>query len=545
MLLSVQNVSISYGVEQVLSSVTFTLGRGARAGLVGANGAGKSTLLKIVVGEVSPDSGAAQWVRGVEWGYLPQSTPDLPGVTIDSLIREARGDLDHLEARLRALESAMSAASGGDLGALMSEYDQVSEHFEARGGYELDYRIDEVLSGLGLAGVSRERAASSLSGGERARVGLAALLLRSPDVLLLDEPTNHLDSQALEWLEGYLARHRGAILMASHDRQFLNAACNQILELDEYTRTLRAFTGSYDDYRETKRRERARQEEEYRVQQEELVELRRAVRETARQVSHNRPRPDNDKFAKGFFGGRVEKTISRNVANVEERLRRIEANPASRPPDPIHINPDFDPQFLAGGTPLWVEGVSKLYGARLVLDDVSFNLDPGSRIVLVGPNGAGKSTLLRILAGVEESDGGQVWRARTARIGYLDQDGSALDPRMSVFEAYREGLEGSDEALRSDLFRFGLFTYEDTRKEVGDLSVGGRRKLQLARLIGQRANLLLLDEPTNHLSLDVLEAFEEALLQFPGPILAASHDRRFIERIASEVWELREGRVVR
>ena len=545
MLLSVQNVSISYGIEQVLHNVTFTLAGGTRAGLVGANGVGKTTLLKIVVGQAYPDTGTVQWAHGVEWGYLPQSTPDLPGLTIDTLIRKARGDLDFLETRLRDLEAAMSRASGGDLAVLMSEYDELSGRFEARGGYALDHLIDEVLSGLGLAGIDREREISTLSGGERARIGLAALLLKSPDVLLLDEPTNHLDASALLWLEEYLARHKGALLMASHDRHFLNAACNQILEVDEYTRTLKSYTGSYDDYRESKRRERTRQEEEYQAQQEELADLRRAARETARQVAHNRPRPDNDKVAKAFFGGRVEKTISRNVANAEERLRRIEANPVPRPPDPIHINPDFDPQFLAGGIPLWIEGVSKRYGERVVLDGVGFNLDPGNRVVVTGPNGAGKSTLLEILAGVVMPDSGQVWRAHTARLGYLDQNGSALDPDMNVYQAYREGLDGSDEALRSDLFRFGLFAYEDTLKRVGDLSVGGRRKLQLARLIGQRANVLLLDEPTNHLSLDVLEAFEEALLHFPGPILAASHDRRFIERVATEVWELRDGRLLR
>jgi macrolide transport system ATP-binding/permease protein len=545
MLLSVQNVSISYGVQTVLSEVTFTLDRGVRAGLVGANGAGKSTLLRIVVGEVMPDAGAIKWAPGTEWGYLPQFTPDLPGSTIASSIRAARGDVDRLEVRLRELEVAMGNAPGDEIPSLMAEYDHATEQFEARGGYELDYRIDEVLGGLGLAGVDPEREVTGLSGGERARVGLASLLLQSPHVLLLDEPTNHLDAGALEWLEGYLARHKGALLMASHDRVFLNASCNRILDIDEYTRTLTVYTGSYDAYRESKRREMARREEEYRVQQEEIADLRRAVRETSRQVAHNRPRPDNDKFAKAFFGGRVEKTISRNVANAEERLRRIEMNPIPRPPEPININPDFDPQFLAGGTPLWVEGLGKCYGERPILDDVSFSLEPGSRVVLTGPNGAGKSTLIKILAGVEEADRGQVWHARTARIGYLDQDGQSLDPRISVYEAYREGLEGSDEALRSDLFRFGLFTYEDTLKRVGDLSVGGRRKLQLARLIGRRANLLLLDEPTNHLSLDVLEAFEEALLGFPGPIIAASHDRRFIERVATDVWALRDGKLLR
>jgi macrolide transport system ATP-binding/permease protein len=533
MLLSVQNVSISYGVQTVLKEVTFTLDRGVRAGLVGANGAGKSTLIKMLVGEVMPDAGAIKWASGAEWGYLPQSALDLPGSTIASSIRAARGDVDRLEVRLRELEVSMGDSPGDALPFLMAEYDYATQQFETRGGYELDYRIDEVLGGLGLEGVDPEREVTGLSGGERVRVGLAALLLQSPDVLLLDEPTNHLDAGALEWLEGYLSRHKGALLMASHDRVFLNASCNRILDIDEYTRTLTAYTGSYDAYRESKRREMARRQEEYRAQQEEIAELRRAVRETSRQVAHNRPRPDNDKFAKAFFG------------NAEERLRRIEMSPIPRPPEPININPDFDPQFLAGGTPLWVEGLGKCYGEWPILDDVSFSLEPGSRVVLTGPNGAGKSTLIKILAGVEEVDRGQVWHARTARIGYLDQDGLSLDPRVSVYEAYREGLEGSDEALRSDLFRFGLFTYEDTLKRVGDLSVGGRRKLQLARLIGRRANLLLLDEPTNHLSLDVLEAFEEALLGFPGPIIAASHDRRFIERVATDVWELRDGKLLR
>ncbi|MGH2355882.1 MAG: ATP-binding cassette domain-containing protein, partial [Chloroflexota bacterium] len=285
----------------------------------------------------------------------------------------------------------------------------------------------------------------------------------------------------------------------------------------------------------------------YAREQEEIKALREAIRGTggaARRVGHpNRPPPDNDKFAKTFFGENVQRAVSRNVRAAQEKLRRIEADPIRKPPEPLRLRADFDPQALAGHAPIAADGITKAYAGRRVLDGVSLALGATSRVAVVGPNGAGKTTLLRILAGLEQPDTGTVSRAPSVAIGYLDQEQEGLDPSQTVFELYRAGLTGHEDALRSDLFRYGYFTHNDVHKKVGALSLGQRRKLQIARLVASRANVLLLDEPTNHLDLATLEAFEAALLEFPGPILAVSHDRWFLERFGGEVWELREGRL--
>ncbi len=546
MQLSITNIAMSYGIERVLSNVSFVLGDGQRAGLVGANGAGKSTLLKIIAGELAPDGGRVQLPRNVEVGYLPQVAPVLEGATLDDLVYRSQGDLRCLEARLRQLEDAISHTGGDGLDALLSEYDDATHQFEQRGGYDLDYRVAQVLEGLGIGHLQRDRDVSTLSGGEKARVGLATLLLASPDILLLDEPTNHLDATTLDWLSSYLAGYRGILLAASHDRHFLNSTANIILEVDERTREIKEYAGNYDAFVTTRHREKEKWAEEYRRQQEELQALKHEIREKARQVGHRNPVPrDNDKFSRAYFAGRVQKTIARNIASAEERLRRLEANPVPKPPLELRISPDFDPIALGGTNPLVASNISKSYNNHAVLNDVSFSLGSDSHVVIVGPNGAGKSTLLKILAGYEQPDAGEVWITRSARIGYLAQGQETLDPGQTLFAAYREGLEGSEDDLLADLFRYGFFVYDDINKLIGQLSVGQRQKLQLARLLAERANLLLLDEPTNHVSLDVLEDFEQALLAFPGPIIAASHDRRFIERFGGAVWELKEGILVK
>jgi macrolide transport system ATP-binding/permease protein len=334
------------------------------------------------------------------------------------------------------------------------------------------------------------------------------------------------------------------LLAVSHDRQFLNRTVQTIIEIREHSRELKQYTGNYDAYQASKTLERARWKEEYERQQEDLKELRLAMKTKARQVGYNRPARDADKITHKFFGERVQRTVSRNVRSMEERLRRIEENPIPQPPEELRISPDFDPHVLEGKVPLIASGLSKSFDGRRILHDVSFAIGIDDRIVLLGPNGAGKSTLLKILAGLESPDSGDVIRNPSAKIGYLDQEQETLDLDAKVSDAYSHGLVGREEELFSDLFRYGFFTYEDVIKKVRELSIGQRRKLQIARLITERANLLLLDEPTNHISFDVLEEFEKALLKFAGPIIAVSHDRWFIQRFSQVVWELRDGQLI-
>ena len=544
MLLSVQKLSKTYGPVTVLSDVTFTLNQHERAGLVGANGAGKSTLLRILTGLQLADAGGIVLGPSVEIGYLPQTTPEFAGETLDDLVRESAGSLRRLEARMRGLEAAMSAAREDELTALLNEYGQVSTRFQDRGGYELDHRIAAVLAGLRLDYLARDRAVHTLSGGERARAGVAALLLRQPDLLLLDEPTNHLDAATLDWLEGYLAAYDGGVLVVSHDRAFLNRAVNRIFELDDATHTLRRYDGDYDTYAAAKAAERAKWEDDYERQQEEIAALRHRVRETARQVAHNRPPTDNDKVAKNFFRGRVETSISRNVRSAEERLARIEADPVPKPPKPLRFQPRFESETVQARAVLVADRLSKRLGGRDILREVSFSIGPRARIALIGPNGAGKTTLLRLLLGLERPDAGTVRRTPAAQIGYLPQEPLVPDPDRTVLDAYKDGLTGPEGNLVAGILGNGLFRLDDLPKKAGHLSIGQRRKLEIARMVAARPNVLVLDEPTNYVSLDVLDAFEAAVFAFPGPVLAVSHDRWFLRRFEGEVWELRDGQLI-
>ena len=545
MLLSVAQVAKTYGPSRILHDISFVINETERVGLVGANGAGKSTLLRIITGKIAADTGRVTVPAGITVGYLPQQPPEPGDATLDDLVYEAVGELRRLEAHLQELETAM-ADQGLDacaLDAALVAYGDCQERYERRGGYDLDYRIDMVFAGLRIAHIPRARRFETLSGGEKSRVLLATLLLRAPDLLLLDEPTNHLDFASIAWLEQYLATYQGAFLVISHDRQFLNGTVTRVLEIDEHTHELTQYAGDYDAYLAAKEQARERWSQTYDKQQEEINDLKRAIRLGARNVAPNRAPRDPAKMQYDFKSGRVAIAVSRNVRNAEERLRRIANDPIPKPPELLRINPEFDVQELRGASIVRVEHLAKSFAAGAVLRDVSFTIGPRQRIALVGPNGAGKSTLLNIIAGLTTVDEGTVAIAAGARIGYVDQDARTLDPTRTLLDAYREGLIGYEDEFVRELLRYGLFTFGDLGTLVGHLSAGQRRKLQLARLIAMRANLLLLDEPTNHLSLDIVEAFEGALRQFAGPVIAASHDRRFIERFDGQLWELRDGAI--
>lgn len=546
MLLNVWNLAKSYGAINVLEDILFSIDLHDRVGIVGANGVGKSTLLRILVDQELADAGSFQYATSVEVGYLPQTTPEFYGRTIQDLIWESVGNLRQLEERMRRLEEQMAKASGEQLAALLEAYGSASARFQDRGGYGLDYRIEQIFDGLRLSYLPRERDVGTLSGGEKARVGLATLLLRAPDILLLDEPTNHLDFATLAWLEDYLSRSQAGMLIVSHDRQFLNRAVNRIFEIDEHDHHLKKYEGNYDAYVQAKAAERKKWEEDYERQQEEIKELRKRIKESARQVGHAYRAPrDNDKNAPYFFAQRVDSAVSRNVRAAEEQLKRIEADPIPKPTELIRVNSQFNAEPMQSQVVISVDHLTKCWDARCVLDDVSFTVAPDARIVLVGPNGVGKTTLLKLLAGLETPDQGTVQVVASARVGYLPQEADDLDPARTVLETYRYGQVGYEAAFVAKLIGYGLFRLEDMHKRVGQLSVGQQRKLEIARLMAQQPNVLLLDEPTNYISLDVLEAFESAILNFPGPVIAVSHDRWFIQRFGGQVWKLDGGIALR
>lgn len=544
MALIAKDISKTYGLHNVLNGVSLILNMGERIGLVGPNGVGKSTLLKIITGELEADTGSITLSTGMHLGYLAQVLTGVDDQTIEDMIALAMRKLRMLETRMRHLEAQMTQQTGDALESVMNEYGEVTEQFERYGGYEMDYQADTVLNGLGVGHLPRDRRMGTLSGGEKTRVGLAMLLLGTPDVLLLDEPTNHLDFASLTWLEGYLSAYRGAVMIVSHDRAFLNGTVNAIIEIDEHTRTAKRYAGNYDVYQAAKQSERRKWEQDYERQQEEIQSLMLQSRESARRNTF-RPTSDNDKFVKNTKIETHAHTISKKVRAAEEKLARIMENPIPQPPWPLRFDPRFDPNTLRGHLPMVASNISKAFGERQILESISFTVSPKARIVLAGPNGAGKSTLIKILAGDEKADDGEVYINPAVRVGYLDQEGINFDPTKTLFEAYKTNMEGSDQQMKTALIKSGMFRYEDFDKPVSGLSSGQRRKLQIARLIGQRCNLLLLDEPTNFVSFDVLEAMETALRDFPGPVIAASHDRRFMQAFGGEIWALENGVLVK
>ncbi|HEY7778632.1 MAG TPA: ABC-F family ATP-binding cassette domain-containing protein [Ktedonobacterales bacterium] len=545
MLMSVERLTKSFGAARVLDDVTFTIARGDRVGVVGANGAGKSTLLRMLAGEDTPDAGTIIMAAGLGIGYLPQVIAAPVGRTVAEHLEMATAPILALAARMRMLEAELAVTARVAMPALLEDYGTVVTRYQDQGGYDLDARVDAALAGLGVAQLDRSRSLASLSGGEKARVGLAVLVLGSPDLLLLDEPTNHLDAASLAWLENAVATYAGAVAVISHDRQFLNGAVNRILAVDDESHRVMAYPGAYDAYARARAQERRQWDGAYARQREEIAALRRRVREAATGTGHGGRSPrDNDKTAANFLGQRVERAAARHQNAAAQLLARIEADPVPKPPKPLVFSPRFRSEGLSSRGVITARGIGARRDGRWLFHDLHLEIGPEARILVVGPNGVGKTTLLRVLAGRVAPDEGEVRHAPSAQVAYLPQEPAPPVGGRTVLDAYRDGIAGPEASYIAGLIGHGYFRLEDMRKSVVDLSVGQRRKLEIARLILERANVLALDEPTNYLSLDVLEAFESAVLGFPGPVIAVSHDRWFMRRFGGAVWELSDGQFV-
>jgi len=544
MAFSARGVSKEYEHRPVLASVNVGLNAGDKIALVGSNGSGKSTLLRILAGHEASDEGTVTHSASDEIGYLPQYVAAIEGESIEDVIVSSVAGLKCLEHQMRDLERQMTDSSSSEM---LAEYGEVSAHFDARGGYDIDARADEVLASLGVGYLTRDRKVSGLSGGEKARVGLAALLLAAPDVLLLDEPTNDLDDRALAWLESYLKLYRGGILFVTHDRDFIDAVATAILELDEHTHGLTRYEGDYGAYVAAKRAARISAQQAYDAQQEEIARLRERAATTARTVGFGRAASDNDKRAYNFRGAGAERAVSRNVRAALEKLESIEGNALVPPPNPLRFRARFSPGRLSSGTvAARAQDLVVRYGDRMVLDGVDCLLEADDRVCLVGPNGSGKSTLLRVLLGEEKPEAGEVRWVPGVRIGYLPQEPRLPEPAQSVAANITLGLRQAGLPLVTDeargwLVRWGLLTRDDLPKRVSDLSVGQRRKVELGILVGSSPDVLLLDEPTNHLTFDVIESLQAALIDFEGPVVVATHDRRLIREFPRRLWQLRQG----
>ncbi|MEU5101400.1 ABC-F family ATP-binding cassette domain-containing protein [Streptomyces sp. NPDC021354] len=522
------------GGRRVLDGVSLTASPGHRIGLIGENGVGKSTLLRVLAGVDEPDTGHVS--HPAELGFLHQEMPFDAASTIatvlDTALREAREDLAELE-RLGAELAHVPQDHPGHQ-ELLDAYGRRLEQAQDRESWDADRRAALVLDGLGLGALGHDRTLGSLSGGQRGRLALAALLVRRPQALLLDEPTNHLDDGAAAFLEEQLRGLPGAVVVASHDRAFLDAVCTDLIDLDPAVDGPVRYGGNYSAYLSEKRAERERWERRYAEEQQELEELRHAAGVTALLVAPDRGRRDNEKMGYGHRAGRVQNQISRRVRNATRRLAELEHNRVAEPPRPLRFAAgELAARAEGGPRPLVFLRDVRVPG-RLAL--AGLEVSATDRLLVTGGNGAGKSTLLQVLAGRLTAEG-EVHRRRGLSVGLLTQDTVFDRPDRTVRDTYELSL-GPERAGKVPLASLGLLHEADLDKPVGQLSVGQRRRLALALLVARPPQLLLLDEPTNHLSPRLCDELEAALGTGPGAVVAASHDRWLRRR-----WQGRELRL--
>ncbi|MFY1615941.1 ABC-F family ATP-binding cassette domain-containing protein [Micromonospora sp. WMMD736] len=514
-----QDVVRVRGARRVLDGVSLTAAPGHRIGLIGANGTGKTTLLRVLAGVDEPDSGTV--TRPPDVGFLHQEMPFTPSVTIagvlDDALREARADLAELDRLALALADASQGAEEHDR--LLAAYGAVLERAQDRDAWDADRRARTVLDGLGLGGIPHDRTVDALSGGQRGRLALATMLIRRPSALLLDEPTNHLDDAAAAFCEDQVRAMSGVVVVASHDRAFLDAVCTDVIDLDPAIEGPVRHGGGYTAYLTAKRAEAQRWRRRYDEEQALLVDLREAAAVTGHQVAHGRAPRDSEKMGYGHTAGRVQNQISRRVRDATRRLEALERDQIPAPPEPLR----FHPSTLATGDGAEVivraEGLEVPGRVRVA----RLELRARDRLLVTGPNGAGKSSLLAVLSG-HLTCSGTLWRRAGLRVGRLGQDSEFVDAWRTARHIF-DTTVGVRRAESVPLSSLGLLAAADLDRPVADLSVGQRRRLALAVLVADPPELLLLDEPTNHLSPTLCDELEDALGSSPGAIVVASHDR--------------------
>ncbi|CAM4312451.1 MULTISPECIES: ribosomal protection-like ABC-F family protein [Paenibacillus] len=529
MMIQCQNIQKYYGAEMVLSDVTFEIKTGETVGLIGRNGTGKTTLMKLLTGKEQPDRGQLHIRKNARIGALAQIPDYQNGETVRGVLLEAFAGLRRVQAEMKQLENEMSAAGGhaetaGNMDSLLRRYGELQESFERGGGYEIDASIDRVAGGLGIPAEQFSRPFSSLSGGEKTKVGLAVILLQQPDLLLLDEPTNHLDMAAIEWLETYIRTFAGTVVIISHDRYFLDAVAEKIVELEDGE----AFTyyGNYSTYKEEKERRLLQQFADYQEQQKKIKKM----QETIKQLIEwgNRSNPPNPSFHRRAAS--MQKALDRMVKLKRPILERKK------------IGLQLQQADRSGNDAVVLQEVGCVRGARRLYSGLTHTLRYGEAAVLIGPNGTGKSTLLKNALGLEPPEEGEARLGTRIDAGYLAQQSAPADHEETVLQYFRDeiGIEAGE--ARHQLARF-LFYGADVFKKVRSLSGGEWTRLRLAVLMHRKPNLLVLDEPTNHLDIDSREALEEALEEYAGTLLVVSHDRYFINKVASQIWALEGGRM--
>ena len=520
MILSCQSICKSFGEKVILQDASFHIEEREKAALIGNNGAGKTTLLRIIMEEISADSGQVVIAKDKKIGYLAQYQDIHGHHTIYEELMTTKQYILDMEDKIRSLEQEMKYVAGDKLESLMNSYTRLTHQFELENGYAYKSEIVGVLKGLGFEEEDYGKQIENLSGGQKTRVALGKLLISKPDILLLDEPTNHLDMESIAWLETYLLNYPGAVFIVSHDRYFLDKVVTKIVEIK--AAQMRMYEGNYSAYALKKAQLRDAQYKAYLNQQREIKHQEAVITKLR---SFNR-----------------EKSIKRAESRVKmlDKIQRIEK--------PIEIDNQMrislEPRFISGNDVLTVEGLSKAFPGQTLFTDINFEIKRGERVALIGNNGTGKTTILKILNGIVDADAGRFALGSKVQIGYYDQEHHVLHMEKTIFQEISDTYPTLTETEIRNMLAAFLFTGDDVFKLISSLSGGERGRVSLAKLMLSEANFLILDEPTNHLDIASKEILEEALNSYTGTVLYVSHDRYFINQTATRIMDLTNQAIV-
>ena len=520
MILSCQSICKSFGEKVILQDASFHIEEREKAALIGNNGAGKTTLLRIIMEEISADSGQVVIAKDKKIGYLAQYQDIHGHHTIYEELMTTKQYILDMEDKIRSLEQEMKYVAGDKLESLMNSYTRLTHQFELENGYAYKSEIVGVLKGLGFEEEDYGKQIENLSGGQKTRVALGKLLISKPDILLLDEPTNHLDMESIAWLETYLLNYPGAVFIVSHDRYFLDKVVTKIVEIE--AAQMRMYEGNYSAYALKKAQLRDAQYKAYLNQQREIKHQEAVITKLR---SFNR-----------------EKSIKRAESRVKmlDKIQRIEK--------PIEIDNQMrislEPRFISGNDVLTVEGLSKAFPGQTLFTDINFEIKRGERVARGGYNGTGKTTILKILNGIVDADAGRFALGSKVQIGYYDQEHHVLHMEKTIFQEISDTYPTLTETEIRNMLAAFLFTGDDVFKLISSLSGGERGRVSLAKLMLSEANFLILDEPTNHLDIASKEILEEALNSYTGTVLYVSHDRYFINQTATRIMDLTNQAIV-
>lgn len=520
MILSCQNISKSFGTDEIIKNASFHIEDHEKAAIVGINGAGKSTLLKIIIKELDPDEGTVTTAKDTTIGYLAQNQVIDSNRTIYEEVLSAKQPVIEMEQEIRRMETEMETVAPEKLEAFMEKYERLVHQFELADGYAYRSEVTGVLTGLGFLEEEFQKKQDELSGGQKTRAALGRLLVTSPDILLLDEPTNHLDMESIQWLENYLLNYKGAVLIVSHDRYFLDKTVSKVIEV--FHHQVHVFLGNYTAYAQKKAQVRAAELRAYYNQQQEIRHQEEVI---AKLKSFNR-----------------EKSIKRAESREKmlDKIERLE-KPAEEMTD---IQLRLTPCITSGNDVLKAEGLKKTYDGRTLFEQIDFSVFRGERVALIGNNGTGKTTILKIINDITGADAGEITLGTNVHIGYYDQEHQVLHSDKTLFDEISDDYPNlTNTQIRNVLAAF-LFTNDDVFKRIRDLSGGERGRVSLAKLMLSEANFLILDEPTNHLDITSKEILENALVHYEGTVLFVSHDRYFINKTATRILDLHERQIL-